>query len=81
MAVNLDIINKSGAWFSYNGQKIGQGRENSKTFLKNNPDIMQEVETKIRANFNEAFIKSIDAHIEKDEDDSDNSAEMEEMEN
>lgn len=46
--VKLDIIDKAGAWFSYNDQKIGQGRENSKQFLKDNPDIATEVEGKIK---------------------------------
>ncbi|MGY9017407.1 MAG: recombinase RecA [Alphaproteobacteria bacterium] len=44
-----DIIEKSGAWYAYNGEKIGQGRENSKRFLEENPDIMKEIELKIRA--------------------------------
>ena len=48
LAVKEDIIIKSGAWFSYNGEKIGQGRENSKIFLENNPKIAQEVEEKVR---------------------------------
>lgn len=48
LAVKEDIIIKSGAWFSYNGEKIGQGRENSKIFLENNPEIAQEVEEKVR---------------------------------
>lgn len=50
LAVDLNIINKSGAWFSYNGQKIGQGRENAKEYLKANPDILKEVEEKVRDN-------------------------------
>src|SRR5574344_2746431 len=50
MAVNLDIIEKSGSWFSYNGEKIGQGRENVKQYLHDNPEVMEEVEKKIRAN-------------------------------
>ncbi len=49
LAVQNDIVNKAGAWFSYNGDKIGQGRENTKLFLINNPDIMMEIETKVRA--------------------------------
>lgn len=49
LAVKENIINKSGAWFSYNGEKIGQGRENSKIFLQDNPDIALEVENKVRA--------------------------------
>ena len=59
IAVNLDIINKAGAWFSYNGDKIGQGRENAKSYLEENPKIMKEVEEKIRANFSQAFEKSL----------------------
>ena len=45
-----DIIEKSGAWYAYNGEKIGQGRENSKRFLLENPAILDEIEAKIRAN-------------------------------
>ena len=45
-----DIIEKSGAWYAYNGEKIGQGRENSKRFLLENPSILDEIEAKIRAN-------------------------------
>ena len=51
LAVSMDIIEKSGAWFSYNGEKIGQGRENSKVYLENNPEIMYEVEQKVRLAF------------------------------
>lgn len=49
LAVENDIIHKAGAWFSYEGSKIGQGRENAKEFLINNPDICKEIEDKIRA--------------------------------
>ncbi len=67
MAVNLDIIEKSGSWFSYNGEKIGQGRENAKQYLKDNLEIMQEVEKKVRDNFEEAFEKSLgDNETDKD---------------
>ena len=59
MAVNLDIIEKSGSWFSYNGEKIGQGRENVKQYLHNNPEVMEEVEKKVRDNFEQAFEKSL----------------------
>jgi len=67
VGVNLDIVNKSGAWFSYNGQKIGQGRENAKNFLRENPEILKEIEEKIRDNYNQAFLKSMDVHVEDDE--------------
>ena len=70
LAVNLDIVNKAGAWFSYNGEKIGQGREAAKLYLKNNPDVMKEVENKVRDNFNLAFEKSL-GEIEEVEDDED----------
>ena len=59
VAVNLDIINKAGAWFSYNGDKIGQGRENTKIYLEQNPEVLKEIEEKIRANFSQAFEKSL----------------------
>ena len=59
MAVNLDIIEKAGSWFSYNGERIGQGRENVKKYLKENPDILQEVEGKVRDNFAKAFEQSL----------------------
>lgn len=71
VAVSLDIVNKSGAWFSYNNQKIGQGRENAKQFLMENTEIFKEVEKKIRENYNQAFLKSVDAHIEDDDEDED----------
>ena len=48
LAVEADIIDKSGAWFSYEGNKIGQGKENTKLYLKNNPDLMMEIEEKVR---------------------------------
>lgn len=69
VAVNLDIVNKSGAWFSYNNQRIGQGRENAKQFLRENTEMLKEIEAKIRENYSQAFVKSIDAHIETDDDD------------
>ena len=69
IAVNLDIVDKSGSWFSYDGERIGQGRENVKKYLSENPEIMDEIEKKIRAKFNEAFEKSLgDEEPEEDED-------------
>ncbi len=67
IAVNLDIIEKSGSWFSYNGERIGQGRENVKQYLSEHPDMMNEVEKKIRDNFSQAFEKSLGDEMEKDE--------------
>ena len=49
LATDADIIHKSGAWFSYDGEKIGQGRENAKEFLKNNPEIAAKIEEQIKS--------------------------------
>ena len=49
LGVKADIIEKSGAWFAYNGDKLGQGRENAKLFLRDHPDIAHEIENKIKA--------------------------------
>ena len=69
MAVNMDIIEKSGSWFSYNGNRIGQGRENVKKYLKENPEILADVEQKVRANFAKAFQDSLGEELpEVDED-------------
>lgn len=51
LAAKCNVINKSGAWYSYEGSKIGQGRENSKKYLKDNPAVMAEVEAKVREHF------------------------------
>ena len=59
IAVNLDIIEKSGSWFSYKGERIGQGRENVKKYLMENPKVMEEVEAKIRENMKKAFENSL----------------------
>lgn len=58
-AVNLDIVEKSGSWFSYNGDRIGRGRENVKDYLAKNPKVAEEIEGKIRANYEKAFEKSL----------------------
>ena len=52
LAADADIINKSGAWYAYNGNKIGQGRENAKTYLKNNPEVLAEIDKLVRAHYN-----------------------------
>ena len=51
LAANTGIANKSGAWYSYNDAKIGQGRENTKNYFRENPEIMEEIEHKVRAHF------------------------------
>ena len=51
IASDINIIEKSGAWYSYNGEKIGQGKENVKALLKDNPKLKEELEQKIREHF------------------------------
>ena len=62
LAVNSDIVQKSGAWYAYNGSKIGQGRENAKVYFKEHPEAMEEVEQKVR----EKYAKTSDADLEGD---------------
>ena len=50
LGVKIDVVDKAGAWYSYNGQQVGQGREAAKRFLKENPEIAKEIENKIRQN-------------------------------
>ena len=50
LAVKLDIVNKSGAWFSYNGERLGQGRDNVKVYFEEHPELMAEIDEKIREN-------------------------------
>lgn len=61
LATKLDLMNKSGAWYAYNGDKIGQGRENAKIYLGQHPEIMEELEEKIRAHYH------LDGSVEKEE--------------
>ena len=51
LAADVDVVNKSGAWYAYNGEKIGQGRENAKIFLRENPAIMEDIEKKVREHY------------------------------
>ena len=48
LGVENDIVGKSGAWYSYNGDRMGQGKENVKTYLKENPQIKEEIDRKLR---------------------------------
>lgn len=67
LAVDLNIIEKSGSWFSYNGERIGQGRENVKAYIASNPELMAELDKKIRDNFNKAFENALVEDSEEDE--------------
>ena len=65
MATDLDIIKRSGTWYSYADNRIGQGRENAKQFLKDNPEIMKEIEDKVR----DGFRTGAEVHRDNDADD------------
>ena len=61
LAANVDIVNKSGACYAYNSDKIGQGRENAKLYLSQHPEIMDEIEAKVRAHYNLTSAESEEA--------------------
>lgn len=67
LAADADIINKSGAWYAYNDVKIGQGRENAKQYLIENPEIMKEVEDKVREKYTLKPSRGYDDPIEDDD--------------
>lgn len=69
IGVNLNIVEKAGAWFSYNGTRIGQGRENVKQYLIEHPDVCAEIEQKIRENYEQAFDKSLSDELVNSEED------------
>ncbi len=69
MAVNLDIVEKAGSWFSYDGNRIGQGRENVKKYLRENPKMLEEIEAKVREDFEKVFEESLGEEIPEIEDD------------
>ncbi len=54
LATEMDLIKKSGAWFSYENERIGQGRENARRFLEKNPDVMETLESKVRESLDQA---------------------------
>jgi len=56
MGVAHGILEKSGAWYAYNGEKIGQGRDNAREFLRENPELAREIENKVRENLNIALL-------------------------
>ena len=75
LAVEKDIIQKSGAWFSYNDQRIGQGRDNTRQFLKDHPEIFNEIEQKLRAALTASPVPAVDENdipeMDPDMDDND----------
>lgn len=64
IATELDIVNKSGAWYSFEGDRLGQGRENSKQFLKENPDTYLVIENKVRLHHGLPLIQKEEANVE-----------------
>src|SRR5437016_7547082 len=69
LGVKAGLVEKSGSWFSYDSQRIGQGRENAKTFLKNNPDIAAKIEAAVRANSGLIAEKILAGPEDEDKDD------------
>ncbi|HJA81754.1 MAG TPA: recombinase RecA [Candidatus Mediterraneibacter intestinipullorum] len=61
LAASIDLVKKSGAWYAYEGEKIGQGRENAKAYLENHPEVMEELDRKVRAHYNLPGSESADA--------------------
>jgi recombination protein RecA len=66
LGVNLKLVEKAGAWYSYNGEKIGQGKDNARLFLKDNPAIADEIDAKIRAN-SKVLVEAMIAPREEDD--------------
>ena len=67
LGVSAGLVEKSGSWFSYGNQRIGQGRENAKTFMRENPDIANELETAIRSNAGLVQEQMMDTSISNEE--------------
>jgi len=78
IAVALDIIQKSGSWFSYNGDRIGQGKENARKYIEDNPELMQEIEDKIKSMKSDGIFE--EPEYDEDEDEFDMSGEEDEDE-
>ena len=73
LGVEYDIIEKSGSWYSYNSQRIGQGKENIKEFLKNNKEMCDEIESKIREKLKSSPAKLVvGGEVEEDNIESEN---------
>jgi recombination protein RecA len=72
LGVKAEIIEKSGSWFAYNGERIGQGRENVKQYLRDNPKVAEEIEQKIRSNHAKLAEKLIDSPAASDSSSNDN---------
>ena len=60
LAAEISVVNKSGAWYAYDGNKIGQGRENAKQFLRDNPDVCQEIENQVREHYDLPVLDAVE---------------------
>ncbi|MBP3888172.1 MAG: recombinase RecA [Cellulosilyticum sp.] len=67
LAANIDIVNKSGAWYSYGDLRLGQGRENAKQYIKEHPELMLEIENKVREHYSVQTIEDDSLHANHDE--------------
>lgn len=67
LAANLNIVNKSGSWYAYQGEKIGQGRENAKQFLRSHPEVMALIETQIREHYGLPVEESVSTPDEEEQ--------------
>lgn len=68
IASSVDIIKKSGSWYSYNETKLGQGKENVKTMLKQNPDLLDEIEDKVRKHFTPETVNNDNEEVDSEDD-------------
>jgi recombination protein RecA len=74
LGVKANVVEKSGSWFSYDSQRIGQGRENAKQFLKDNPDLANRIEAAVRQNSGILADVAMQGEKEADDDDADDEA-------
>ena len=74
IGVELGIIGKSGSWFSYNGEKIAQGKDNLKKTIESNPALLEEIEAKIKAKSDDIDLSAGEAYSLDDDDDEDDGA-------
>ena len=69
MAIELDIIEKSGSWFSYDGKRLGQGKDNVRALLEEDKELFAEIEKKVRASGDQLDLDMKEAYTDDDEDD------------
>ena len=69
IGIDLGIVQKSGSWFSYNGERIGQGKENAKNYIESDENLLKEIEEKIKAQSDKIDLAAGDAYSLEDDDD------------